>query len=404
MEHNDILPLVSQLNNRLKATSLTFKRFLYHDIDWRPRLIGIKGSRGVGKTTLLLQHIKESFSRNIQQVFFASLDDIWFQGHSLVDLAEYLSTHNYTHLFLDEVHKYPDWNVVIKTIYDSFPSLHIVYTGSSMLEIDNSKSDLSRRQILYTLPGLSFREFLEFEGVLKMEPLPLEQILSLHQSVAMQVTSNIKVLTYFERYLRVGCFPFYKETFSEDEYYGKIRAIINLVVESDMPAVEDVSYSTVQKTKQLLMTIAPNVPLVPNISKLSQQLETNSPQCLKLLYTLDRANIIRVLSKRQKDYKHLSKPDKILLNNSNLLYALSARADVGTCRESFMVHQLATQGEVSVAPKGDFLFEDTYLFEVGGRGKDYSQIADVENSFLAVADTEVGVGSRIPLWMFGLMY
>ena len=404
MEYDDLLLFVNQLNNRLKATSLTFKRFLYYDIDWRPRLIGIKGSRGVGKTTLLLQHIKESFAHNIQQVFFASLDDIWFRGHSLIDLAEYLSTHNYTHLFLDEVHKYPDWSVVIKTIYDSYPSLHIVYTGSSMLEIDNSKSDLSRRQTLYMLPGLSFREFVEFEGVLKMEPLTLEQILSSHQSVAMEVTSKIKVLTYFERYLRVGCFPFYKETFSEDEYYGKIRAMINLVVETDMPAVEDVSYSTVQKTRQLLMAIAPNVPLVPNISKLSQQLETNSPQCLKLLYTLDRANIIRVLSNQQKNYKYLSKPDKILLNNSNLLCALTARADVGTCRESFMVHQLATQGEVAVASKGDFLFKDTYLFEVGGRGKDYSQIADVENSFFAVADTEVGIGSRIPLWMFGLLY
>ena len=404
MEYDDLLLFVNQLNNRLKATSLTFKRFLYYDIDWRPRLIGIKGSRGVGKTTLLLQHIKESFAHNIQQVFFASLDDIWFRGHSLIDLAEYLSTHNYTHLFLDEVHKYPDWSVVIKTIYDSYPSLHIVYTGSSMLEIDNSKSDLSRRQTLYMLPGLSFREFLEFEGVLKMEPLTLKQILSSHQSVAMEVTSKIKVLPYFERYLRVGCFPFYKETFSEDEYYGKIRAMINLVVETDMPEVEDVSYSTVQKTIQLLMAIAPNVPLVPNISKLSQQLETNSPQCLKLLYTLDRANIIRVLSKQQKNYKHLSKPDKILLNNSNLLCALTARADVGTCRESFMAHQLATQGEVAVASKGDFLFKDTYLFEVGGRGKDYSQIADVENSFFAVADTEVGIGSRIPLWMFGLLY
>ena len=189
MEYQDILPLVNQFNNRISEVNMTFKRYLHEKINWNARLIGIKGARGVGKSTLLLQHIKESFL-DLQNVFYASLDDLWFRGHNLLDLVEYLYTHGYTHLFLDEVHKLGQWSRYIKNIHDSYPRLRIVYTGSSMLEIDHSKVDLSRRQMLYTMHGLSFREYLEFEGIGTFPAVSVEDLLGSHLPIAMEIASH----------------------------------------------------------------------------------------------------------------------------------------------------------------------------------------------------------------------
>lgn len=404
MTQEEIIPFINRLNSKLSSISLDFKRYLYNRIDWNERLIGIKGFRGVGKTTLLLQRIKERFSGNLQQVFYASLDDLWFRNHSLTELAEFLYSHDYKYLYLDEVHKYPDWALSIKNIYDTYPSLNIVYTGSSLLEIDNSKADLSRRQTFYSMEGMSFREYLEYMGIIKTAPIGLEALIASHQEIAMDLTSRTKVLRHFDNYLRTGYYPFYKSTSSEMTYYEKLKEVINLVVEGDLLAVENVSYPTVLKIKQLLLAIAPNVPLVPNISKLSEQLETKSPQCLRLLYLLDRARIVRIFTKLQKSYKHLAKPEKIFLDNSNLLYAISDYVDIGTCRETFVASQLSVDNEISMPSKGDFIANGKYLFEVGGKGKDFSQIADIPNSYLAVADVEVGSGNRIPLWMLGITY
>lgn len=403
MEWQDIMPLQRQFISRVANVKLDFKRYLYNQIDWNARLIGIKGARGVGKTTLLLQHIKESFS-DYQSVFYASLDDLWFRSHELPDMVDFLFTHGYTHLFLDEVHKCPDWGLIIKNMYDNYPTLHIVYTGSSMLEIDHSKVDLSRRQMLYTLNGLSFREYLEFEGIAKLPVISLEKLLHSHVSIAMEVVSKTKVLQHFEHYLEMGFYPFYKDTVSVDDYQGRLREIASLVIESDMPAIEDITYATVQKAKQLLMVIAPNVPLVPNINKLSVQLETTSVLCLKVLFKLDKAGLLLLLTKGQKDYKHLSKPEKVYLNNSNLMYALSGHVELGTCRETFFANQMSMVGYLTMPEKGDFLLNDQYLFEVGGSSKTFKQIANIEDSYLAIDDIEVGIGNRIPLWMFGMLY
>lgn len=404
MTHEDIIPFINRLNARITNISLDFKRYLYNRIDWNDRLIGIKGFRGVGKTTLILQHIKECFSDNLQQVFYASLDDLWFRKHSIMELAEYLYNHDYKYLYLDEVHKYPDWALSIKNIYDTYPSINIVYTGSSLLEIDNSKADLSRRQTFYSMEGMSFREYLEYMGVIKIMPICLEELIKSHQDIATNLTSKTKVLVHFDKYLRYGYYPFCKNTSSEITYYEKLKEVINLVVESDLLAVENISYPTVLKIKQLLSTIAPNVPLVPNISKLSEQLETKSPQCLRLLFLLDRARIVRIFTKLQKSYKHLAKPEKIFLDNSNLLYAISDYVDIGTCRETFVASQLSVDNKITMPGKGDFLVNGKHLFEVGGKGKDFSQIADLPDSYLAVADVEVGFGNRIPLWMLGITY
>lgn len=222
MEYSDIQPLINAYHRKLSATDLRFRRYLYADIDWNVRLLGINGARGVGKTTLLLQH-------------------------------------NF-----DEVHKYKDWTTLLKNFYDNYPDLNIVYTGSAMLAIENSSADLSRRQSLYTLHGLSFREYLEYENVINLPPIGLESLVADHVRYAMDAVSEIRVLKYFDKYLMSGYYPYYKE--AGEDYLMRLSEVAGIVIESDIPAIGDITYSTMQKMKSLLMVIAENVPLEPNIT------------------------------------------------------------------------------------------------------------------------------------------
>lgn len=386
---------------KIRKVDTKVVRYLYEKINWDARLIGIKGARGVGKTTLLLQRIKLAYKK-MDNVFYVSVDNLWFQSHSLPELVDWLYQHGIRNLFLDEVHKYSDWATVIKNLYDTYDDLRIVYTGSSMLEIDHSRVDLSRRQTLYTLQGLSFREYLAISNVKEVPPMGLMQLFEEHQRVAMDVSRDIPVAKYFEEYLRNGYYPFFKE--AGNDYMSRLNETAVLVMETDMPAVESISYTTIQKTKQLLMLIAGNVPLVPNISKLSAQLETTRDSCLKMLYTLDKAGLLLLLTRNIKDYKHLVSPEKIFLGNTNLMYALGSRINEGTLRETFFLNQLSLNHDVYAPSQGDFLVDNKYLFKVGGKNKTFEQIKDMQDSFLAVDDTEVGSRNRIPLWMFGLLY
>ena len=402
MELSDIKPLIDTYHRKIMTTSLTFKRYLYSKINWNVRLLGIRGARGVGKTTLILQYIKENFN-NIDDALYVSLDNLWFNSYKLEDLVEYLYSHGIKYIFLDEVHKYPNWAVVIKNFYDNYPNLNIVYTGSAMLAIDNSKADLSRRQTLYTLNGMSFREYLEYEGVMQINPINLEDLLSNHVKLAMDICYNTVILKHFDDYLQKGYYPYYKE--SGDDYHYRIGEVTNLIIESDLPSVEDVTFSTIQKTKKLLMVIAQNVPLEPNIAKLTTQLETTRDQCLKMLYILDRAQLLMLFGEKIKDYKHLTNPKKIYLNNSNLMHSLSpSNISEGNKRETFFANQLNSIANVTIPKKGDFLVDGKFLFEVGGNSKTFDQIANIPDSYLAIADIETGSGNRIPLWMFGLLY
>lgn len=401
MDSTDIKPLVTVYHRKLATTSLTFKRYLYNKINWNVRLVGIKGARGVGKTTMLLQRIKETFS-NVDDAFYVSLDNLWFDHYSLIDLVEYLYTRGITHLYFDEVHKYPSWIVTLKNLYDNYPDLQIVYTGSSMLDIDNSKSDLSRRQSLYTLNGLSFREYLAYEDVLSVEPIEFTELLSRHVDYAMNVTGKIKVLKHFDTYLQTGYYPFYKEV--DTDYYMRLNEVARLVIENDLPSVEDVTFATIQKTKKLLMILAQSVPLVPNISQLCGQLEATRDLCFKMLYALDKAGILYLLTDKIKSYKQLAKPAKIYLANTNLMYALSTNVPKGSVRETFFANQVSVDYSLTMPRAGDFRVNDNYLFEVGGNSKAFDQIADAPNSYLAVADVETGYGNRIPLWLFGMLY
>lgn len=401
MSQDELQSLHAKYLRKLAATDLTFKRYLYDQINWEVRMIGIKGARGVGKTTLLLQRIKLAFS-DPNEAFYVSLDDFWFQNHTLNELAQWLNSRGVTNLFLDEVHKYPKWSQALKNLYDDYPEIRIVYTGSSMLEIDHSKADLSRRQTLYTLNALSFREFLSFEGVLQMPALSLDDLLQNHVAKAMEIVSKIKVLRHFDEYLRHGCYPFYKE--SGDDFLLRLDETAQVVLEMDLPAVEEVTYQTIQKAKSLLMIIARNVPLEPNIQTLVSELETTRDLCLKLLYALDRAGLLLLLTDEPKSYKHLVKPKKIYLGNPNLMYAFAPPAEVGTMRETFFLNQVGAIAEVVMPKQGDFKVNGKHLFEVGGSNKTFDQIANVPDSYLAIDDVEYGYGNRIPLWMFGLLY
>lgn len=402
MDYTDIQPLLNTFHRKLAATDLKFKRYLHGQINWDVRLLGIKGARGVGKTTMLLQHIKET-AGNLDEVFYVSMDNMWFQTHSILELVEFLYTRGVTRIYFDEVHKYPNWTVLLKNLYDNYPDLHIVYTGSAMLAIDHSKSDLSRRQSMYTLHGLSFREYLEYEGILSMQPVTLGELLENHIGYAMEITSKIKVLKHFGQYLDSGYYPYYKE--AGKDYLMRIGEVSKLVIDSDIPAVEEtITYTTRQKIEKLLMVIAENVPLEPNISKLAASLESTRDHTLKMLYWLDRAALLRLLTDKTKDYKHLTGPKKIYLDNTDLMNALGCKISKGTQRETFFANQAGAVSSLLMPKQGDFLADGKYLFEVGGQQKTFNQIADQPDSYLAIDDIEVGNGNRIPLWLFGCLY
>ena len=401
MESIELQPLFNNYHRKIARIDLRFKRYLYDQINWSARIISIKGARGVGKTTMLLQHILENYE-DIDKTLYASLDDLWFSTHSLIDLVDWADQHGVQRLYLDEVHKYARWKGTLKNIYDSYPDMSIVYTSSSLLIMDNATVDLSRRQTAYTLYGMSFREFLAFENILHYPAIALEDLLQNHVRHAMQIVRNVKMASYFEAYLEHGYYPFYREV--GEDFASRLREIVSVVIDSDLPAVENMTFETLQKVKKLVMIISERVPFEPKMSELWTQLVTNNELGLRMLYALDKAQIFALLTSKVKNYKFLYKPDKIFLGNTNLMHVLCPLVNKGNERETLFCCQLQVNNDVQHPLKGDFLVNDKYLFEVGGRKKSFEQIADVPNSFLAVDDTEVGHGNRIPLWLFGFTY
>lgn len=401
MEQAEIQPLYDSYHRKIAKIDLRFKRYLYSQINWKARIISIKGARGVGKTTLLLQHITENYEE-IDQTLYTSLDNLWFATHSLMDLVDWADRHGISRLYLDEVHRYEGWFQALKNIYDDYPDMSIVYTSSSLLVLDNATVDMSRRQTSYILYGLSFREYLELEGIFNTEAIPLNDILMHHVRKAMDIVGSIKVTPLFEAYLSHGYYPFYRE--SMEDFPSRLRETVTVVIDYDLPSVENITYETLQKVKKLLMIISEHVPFEPNMSELWRQLSTDNESGLKMLYALNKAQVLALLTAKTKNYKSLTKPDKIFLGNPNLMHVLCPKVDKGNERETFFISQMRVLHDVSYPKQGDFLIDDKHLFEVGGKGKTFEQIADVTDSYLAVDDTEVGSGSRIPLWMFGFLY
>ena len=401
MEQAELQPLYDSYHRKIAKVDLRFKRYLYDQINWKARIISIKGARGVGKTTMLLQHILENYE-DIDRTLYATLDNLWFTTHSLIDLVDWADRQGITRLYLDEVHRYKGWAQTLKNIYDDYPDMSIVYTSSSLLVMDNAKVDMSRRQTSYTLYEMSFREYLELEGVFQTEAIPLEKLLKHHVQEAMDIVGKIKVAPLFEAYLSHGYYPFYRE--SQEDFSLRLRETVTVVIDSDLPSVENVNYETLQKVKKLLMIISEHVPFEPNMSELWRQLSTDNESGLKMLYSLDKAQVLALLTAKVKNYKSLTKPDKIFLGNPNLMHVLCPKVDKGTEREAFFFSQLRVLHDVRYPKQGDFLIDGKQLFEVGGKGKTFDQIADIQDSYLAVDDTEIGSGSRIPLWLFGFLY
>ena len=403
MDSSEMQKLYDAMEHRLKLVKTGFRRYLYPKIDWREHLICIKGARGTGKTTLLLQHYLEAFKGNRNGALYVSADDLWFSRHTLKDVAEYLYTHGVGHLFIDEVHHAEEWQRAVKNIVDEYGGLDVVYSGSSLLKLDRGRSDLSRRQAVYELKGMSFREFLELEGVASFDVLTLEDILSNHREIALEITSGVKVLPHFAKYVKCGYYPFYKAV--HGQYENRLNEIVNQVLESDLPAVEDVTPATIRKIKRMLMVLAESCPQLPKMNALYAELETTREQGLKMLDILERAALLQQLKSERATLKNLSRPDKIYPDNPNMMHALTTRADVGTMRETFFLNQLRGAGhDVKYPPHGDFKVDGRWLFEVGGAGKGFSQIADEPDSYVVNDDVEIGFGSKIPLWLFGFLY
>ncbi len=389
-------------NRLISATELDFFRYLHDKIDWNSRLIVIKGARGVGKTTMLLQHIKKTFA-DVSKALYVSADHISFSSITLLELAEYFYTHGGTHLFVDEIHKYKGWEQEVKNIYDSYPQLHVVLTGSSMLRIEATLvADLSRRCRVYTLHGLSFREYLQLEGVLTLPRYSLEQVLQSHIQIASDITSKAKILNHFERYIRIGYYPFYRE--DEDGFNDRLMQVIELIIESEIPSVGKVEYDSVYKLKRLLGVLASTVPYSLNISSLCTTLGVSRNNVTKMIDLMDKAALIRRLYDEMKSVGALAKPEKVLFNNTNILYALSSEVNSGTMRETYLASQVSVEHKLNMPENGDLLIDDKITFEVGGKNKKYKQIADKEDSFVVADDIEIGFGNKIPLWMFGLIY
>ena len=390
-------------NRRLDATEDELRRYLYDRIDWDERLIGIKGMRGVGKTTMLLHRIKSEFSDR-SKALYASLDNIWFSAHTLIELVEYAYTHGVTHIFLDEVHNYPNWIREMKNIYDDFPKLHVVFTGSSLLKVDNSLADLSRRLRMYTLNGLSFREYLAITGVANFPTASLEEILSDHVTLASKITSEITILPHFENYIKAGYYPFFNETNNVESYFEKLQNAINTVITNDIPAIETIEHETLRKTKRLLYLLAQMTPFTPNITRLCETLATTRNQLMRLLAILERARLLCLLNTDGKNLKAIGKPEKILFDNPNLMAAISSSPDIGAMRESFVASMVTNARTISYPPAGDLLIDGKYTLEIGGKNKGFTQIRDTPESFVAADGIETGFGNKIPIWLFGFLY
>ncbi len=402
MEDQDFQSLIRTYHNFLSQVDMAYIRPIMDTVVWDDRLIEIKGAKGVGKTTMLLQHIKRDFV-DIDDVLYVSLDNLWFKSHTIKELADYFYSQGGRYLFLDEVHYYPYWQTAIKNLHDEYSDLHIVFTGSSMLQLEAGEGDLSRRLIDYHMPGLSFREYLELENVAHLPKVSLDDVLTKHTQIALDIKDKIgNIQPYFNAYLQHGYYPFYKSIKAGFEI--RLQHIVNQVLESDYPLVDNVSIATIEKTKKMLVVLAHSVPQVPTLNTLYGQLETGRNQGMKMLHALHRADLLTLLTDNTKNLKSLGRPEKIFLNNPNLMYALGTNTEIGTVRETFFVNQLMQTHNLKYPPKGDFLVDDTYLFEVGGASKTFNQIKDEPNSFLAVDNTEIGYKSRIPLYMFGLLY
>ena len=395
--------LFEKHQQKLKYTQLNFIRSIMNEINWDARLIGVRGARGVGKTTLLLQYIKLHLADFSEQTLYVSLDHIWFNTNSLSSLVDDFEKKGGKYLFLDEVHKYAGWAQELKNIYDDYPSLKIVFTGSSLLEILNARADLSRRAVVYSMQGFSLREYIALETGIILPIFSFNQIIDNQLRVTEEILEKVKPFEYFENYLKGGYYPFYKE--QPDLYQMRLGEVINMMLEIELPLLRAVELSYIPKVKQLLVVISESVPFIPNVTKLSEKIKINRTTMLSYIHYLEEIGLTRNLYKSNHGVSILQKPSKIYLENTNLIQLIARdNANIGNIRETFFANQLAYHQKLNYTDQGDFLINEEYTFEIGGKNKTNKQIENVPNSYIAADNIEYGRGNKIPLWLFGFIY
>lgn len=379
-------------------------RHQMQDINWNARLLAIRGARGVGKSTLMLQYIKMHYPQYSREALYCSLDSIYFANHSLLDLADTFYKYGGRHLFLDEVHKYKRWSSEVKEIYDMYPDMRVVLSGSSLLKLLNGDADLSRRCVPYVMQGLSFREYLQFYEGINIEPTTLSEILEHPEGICAQVMERCQPLPLFKDYLKHGYFPYYLE--NNIDYYTQIEQVVNYVVETELPSECGVDIANVRKIKALIGILATSVPFEVNITNLAGLIGANRKTVIEYLTYLNQASIIRLLYSQLASVKRLQKPDKIYLENPNLIYALASDGvKIGTVRETFVVNQFSKRHTVEYGKdRGDFRVDSRYTIEVGGKSKTYEQIAGIPDSYILADDIETPFGHKIPIWAVGFLY
>lgn len=386
--------LYQKFETLLQYTTTDFKRYLYEEVSWNSRMIGIIGARGVGKTTMILQYIKEHLDS--KKALYVSADDLYFSENKLLDLADEFHKNNGEYLFIDEIHKYTDWSRELKNIYDSFPTLRIVFTGSSILDILKGSSDLSRRAVIYTLKGLSFREYLKLFHGYEVDVYSLKQIIG--NEVKLKGIQH--PLPLFRDYLKRGYYPFGQE----DEMPLRLGQIIVQTLETDIPQYANLTVGTSRKLKRLMAIIAESVPFKPNFSKLAELLGVSRNSLEDYFLYMEKAGLIGQLRNGTSGIRGLGKVDKVYLDNTNMTMNLVGdKSNVGTIRETFFFNQMQVRHEVRSSEKADFII-DSYTFEVGGKNKQQKQIEKDGKSFVVKDDIEFGYLNVIPLWAFGLNY
>ena len=386
--------LIKNFKDLLSLTPLDFKRYLYSEIAWGDRMLGIVGPRGVGKTTMLLQYIKENL--DVNETLYVQADDIYFANHTLLELAEEFSKNRGKYLFIDEIHKYADWSQSLKSIYDYFPQMKVVFTGSSILEILKGSADLSRRALIFRLHGLSFREYLFFFHNITVETYSLQDILE-HK------TDNFPVrhpLPLFKDYLRRGYYPF---GINDTLFLHRLKQVIIQTLETDIPIYANMNVATGKKLGKLLKIISESVPFKPNFTKIAAMLEASRNNIDDYCYYMELAGLIMQLRDMGEGIGQLGKVDKVYLDNTNLIFALAEQQETGNIRETVFFNQMRVKNEVFRSPKADFNINNI-TFEVGGKSKSQAQIKDLKKAYIVKDDIEYGYQNILPLWAFGLNY
>ncbi len=386
--------LFQQFLKLLKETDTDFFRYIYAEINWKSRMIGLTGPRGVGKTTLVLQHIKKNLDP--AETLYVTAEDFYFADNRLIDLADAFVKRNGKYLFVDEIHKYKDWAKELKLIYDYHPELNVVFTGSSILDIKKGASDLSRRAVMYHMQGLSFREYLQLFHQIAARAYSLQEILE-HK---VEIPEVKHPLPFFEDYLKKGYYPFALD----GDFELRLQQIIIQTLETDIPLYAGMNVSTGRKLKQLLAIIAKSVPFKPNMTSIATALSASRNNITDYCLFIEEAGMISQLRDATGGIKGLGKVDKIYLDNTNLIYSFANdNPNIGNRRETFFLNQLRVKYDVIVSPSADFLIDD-YTFEVGGKNKGLKQIQGIDKAFIVKDDIEMGYLNTIPLWQFGLTY